>query len=283
MHTTPLASLFSPNARSLAVIMGTNEIASAIAAELTRDGYSVIMSYDPFPPVIRRGMAFHDALFDDHASLDGVVGERAETALEIASVFYKSARVAVTPLQLTDIMALRRPDVLIDARMQKHRVTPDLRGLSRLSIGVGPNFTVSVNCDVAIETHPAKTGVLIESGKTAKADGAPRKLGGVGKERFIYTSRPGQWRTPMDIGMRVFKGVLIGHHDGAPIYASIDGHLRGIARDSTHVPEGVKLIEIDPRGRRACWTGSDQRGRAIARALSKAVFKRSTTRTRALA
>ena len=140
MNYPPLVTLFSPDARSLAVILGTNEIASAIAVELTREGYAVVLSCDPFPPVIRRGMAFHDALFDDHAAVEGVVGERAETALEIADVFVKPERVAVTPLALTDLIALRTPDLLIDARMQKHRVTPDLRGITRLSIGVGPNF-----------------------------------------------------------------------------------------------------------------------------------------------
>jgi len=29
------------------------------------------------------------------------------------------------------------------------------------------------------------------------------------------------------------------------------------------VPASVKLLEIDPRGRQACWTGMDERGRRI--------------------
>jgi xanthine dehydrogenase accessory factor len=51
----------------------------------------------------------------------------------------------------------------------------------------------------------------------------------------------------------------------------IDGVVRGIARDSTSVLAGVKLIEIDPRGRRASWTGIDERGRAIAEATLRAI------------
>ena len=71
-------SLYGFHTLRLAVVMGTNEIASAVAVALTNAGYGVAMSHDPFPPVIRRGMAFHDALYDDAIEVAGVVGERAE-------------------------------------------------------------------------------------------------------------------------------------------------------------------------------------------------------------
>jgi xanthine dehydrogenase accessory factor len=37
------------------------------------------------------------------------------------------------------------------------------------------------------------------------------------------------------------------------------------------VPEGVKLLEVDPRGRKASWTGIDSRGKTIANAVTKAI------------
>jgi hypothetical protein len=55
------------------------------------------------------------------------------------------------------------------------------------------------------------------------------------------------------------------------VRAPIDGMLRGIVRDSTVVPAGVKLLEIDTRGRRAAWTGIDERGRTIAQATIRAI------------
>jgi hypothetical protein len=271
MDDVLFAPFFSTEARPLAVILGTNEIASATAVRLSWEGNLVILSHDPFPPVIRRGMAFHDALFEDRAEVDGIAGERAESFVEIADVLAKPGHVVVTPLQLTDLIALRSPDALIDARMQKYRVTPDLRGISRLTVGFGPNFEVGINCDIAIETHPTKTGTLVEQGATEPADGVARDLGGVGRDRFVYSNREGIWRTAVDIGMRIFKGMALGNHDGAPIVAPMDGYLRGVARDATFVPQGVKLLEIDPRGRAANWTGSDQRGRAIAEATVKAI------------
>lgn len=46
-----------------AVILGTNEIVSAVAVFLHHAGWAVLLSHDPSPPVSRQGMAFHDALY----------------------------------------------------------------------------------------------------------------------------------------------------------------------------------------------------------------------------
>lgn len=271
MNDCPLASRIRCSQLPIAAIMGTGEIASAVAVSLVRLGYAVIMSHDPFPPVMRRAMAFHDALFDDRAVVEGVEGQRAETPGEIASALSLPNRVAVTSLHLTDLIALYPIKILVDARMQKHRVTPDFRGLAEITIGLGPKFTVDVNCDIAVETRPAKTGTVVRSGHTDEPDGIPRALGGVGSERFVYSDRAGRWHTPLEIGARVFKGFVIGHLDGQPVRAALDGVLRGLVRDSTVVPERVKLLEIDPRGAEASWTGTDERGRAIASATVAAI------------
>ncbi len=264
-------AFYASGANPFAIVFGTAEIASAVAVRLCCAGYLVAMSHDPYPPAIRRGMSFHDAMFGDAASIEGVHGERAESAIEIASVVARRRSVAVSPLHLTDMLAIRSPDVLVDARMQKHRITPDYRGLARVTVGLGPNFVIGANCDVAVETRPMKNGVIVADGATDQADGLARPLGGVGRERFVYTERGGIWRTPVDIGMRVFKGFVVGHIDGTPVHAPIDGVLRGIARDATPMPAGVKLLEIDPRGRRARWTGIDERGRGIADATIAAI------------
>jgi len=278
MHGGRRAIFRGDGGEPLVVLLGTNEIASAVAARLARSGAQVVMGHDPFPPVIRRGMAFHDALYDDRAEVDGVTGVVAESVIELVDALAKPGRVVVTPLQLTDLITLRTPDVVIDARMQKHRVTPDLRRLTRLAIGLGPNFVAGGNCHVAIETHPAMTGALLASGRTLASDGIARDLGGVGRERFLYAPRSGVWRTALDVGARVYKGIVIGHHDGLPLIAPMDGLLRGVARDSAFAPGDVKLVEIDPRGRAAQFTGTDALGRAIAEAAADAINGARTQR-----
>jgi xanthine dehydrogenase accessory factor len=272
MHQLSSIHFMSHPRDRFAIVLGTNEIASAVAVRLAWEGFCVALSHDPFPPVIRRGMAFHDALYDDRTEVDGILGLRADSALELLDVFSKAKHVAVTTSQITDLITLRTPEAIVDARMQKHRVTPDLRGVARLAVGLGPNFRVGRNCDVAIETQPAQTGEMLESGETRESDGIARELGGIGKARFLYAPRDGLWRTPLDIGARIFKGVVLGHHEGVPLFAPIDGFLRGIARDGAHAPTNAKLIEIDPRGRAANWTGTDERGRAIAAAAAQAIL-----------
>ena len=193
-------------------------------------------------------MAFHDALFEDRIEVDGIKGARAETAAEISSVPAISRQVAATPLRPADLIAMRKFDALVDARMQKYRATSDLRGMAEVTVGLGPNFEPGFNCDVAIETHPSKPGIIVESGKTRPPDGLASNLGEAGKERFVYSRLDGTWRTPLDVGAQVHKGVATGNHAGVPVFASMDGVLRGIARDGTFAPKGVKLVEIDPRG-----------------------------------
>ena len=82
----------------------------------------------------------------------------------------------------------------------------------------------------------------------------------------------------MDIGTRVFRNFAVGKLNGEVIRAPFDGIVRGIVRDSTEVPAGVKLLEIDPRGREAQWTGIDERGRKIAMATMKAIAEESARR-----
>lgn len=257
---------------SFAVILGTNEIASAIAVYLSRMEYCIVLSHDPHPPVIRRKMAFHDALFSDRAQVDDIVGERVDDAMQVFRARHDRGRVLVSWFGVLDLLPIRPIDVLIDARLQKRNITPDLRRLARLTIGLGPGFATSFNCDIAIETRPGKIG-LVDQGWTDAADGIASQLGDIGVERFVYSPFAGRWHTPIEIGTRVYKDLVLGHLSGVPVAAPRDGILRGIARDGSEVPSGVKLLEIDPRGRLAQWTGIDERGRAIAKATSNAISR----------
>ncbi|MFB6418765.1 xanthine dehydrogenase [Bradyrhizobium tunisiense] len=268
--------------RLFAIILGTNEIASAIAVHLARGGTCVVLSHDPDPPVIRRRMAFHDALFAGTAQVEDIVGERLDDAMQVLRAIRGDAsrrrRVIVSRLGLVDLLPIRRIDVLIDARLQKRQIRPDLRRLAGLTIGLGPGFSKSSNCNVAIETRPGRIGLVQRDGWTDAADRIASRLGDLGAERFAYSSLVGTWRTSVRIGTHVEKDLVLGHLSGAPVMAPRDGVLRGIIRDGTEVPCGVKLFEIDPRGVLAQWTGIDDRGRAIANATLSAVLRGAAQR-----
>ncbi|MEA1651243.1 hypothetical protein UAJ10_19720 [Nitrospirillum sp. BR 11164] len=277
--TSPFPS--SPSSSSdrrarYAVILGTNEIASAVAVRLHQQGYGVVMSHDPLPPVIRRKMAFHDALFDDPVVLAGVTAQRADSGVAVVGGLRRRDGVVITDLGLLDLMVIRALDVLIDARLQKYQSTPDLRRLAQFTIGLGPGFTAGQNCDFAIETKPRKEGALVRRGATEPADRVVRRLGDRGAERFVYSTSPGRWHTAMEIGSRVFKDYIVGYLAGDPVAAPIDGILRGVVRDGMEVPAGVKLLEVDPRVRGAVWSGIEDRAQTIARAVDEALTLRDS-------
>lgn len=258
--------------RPFAVILGTNEIASAIAVRMHQRGHFTVLSHDPFPPVIRRRMAFHDALFDEAITLDRVSAKRADGLRDLLTLRQHGQKVAITEMGLTDLLVLQTPDLLIDARMQKYQVTPDLRHLARLTFGLGPSFAAGMNCDLAIETRPGKRGRIVQSGATERPDGTPRKLGERGEERFVRSGFAGRWHTPLEIGQRIFKDFPVGVLGNAPVLAPFDGVLRGVVRDGEEVQPGVKLLEMDPRGRNAVWWGMEEHALNIAHAVLKALI-----------
>ena len=265
------------NAVRFAVVLGTNEVASAIGVHLHREGFCVVLSHDPNPPVMRRKMAFHDALFGDTARVENVIGERIESTMDVFKALGCPQHVLVTWLGLSDLLPVRSIDVLIDARMQTREVTPNLRGMTRLSIGLGPGFSPSANCDVAIETRQDRLGQIVREGWTSAQDDGGA-LGGVGIERLVHSPHDGRWHTPVEIGTRIYKGFVVGHLSGVPVTAPYDGILRGIVRDGCDVAAGVALAEIDPRGRHAQWTGIDAQGQALAQATLAAIRLHATDR-----
>ena len=98
--------------------------------------------------------------------IEAIEGVLAEDVLDLLDALNASQHVIVTRLQLPDLIALRTPEVLIDGRMQMYRVTPDLRHIAPMTIGLGPNFVVGENCDIAIETKPSRSGRLVKRGSS---------------------------------------------------------------------------------------------------------------------
>jgi biotin carboxyl carrier protein len=264
--------------KPFAVILGSNDIASAVAVYLSRRGYDVVLSHDASAPVLRRKMAFHDALFDEQVTLGGMTALRVDNGLQVLMALGEPGRVLITELGLLDLIILRSIDLLVDARMQKYQMTPDLRRLAALTIGVGPGFSAGETCHVAVETLPERAGEVILHGPTCPPDGIPRKLGQRGSERFMTAPFAGRWHTAIEIGTRVYKDFVIGFVGENAVQAPFDGTLRGLVRDGTEVQAGAKLGEIDPRARAAIWCGIDSRAHMIAEGVIAACTAKSSRR-----
>ena len=261
----------SQPSRPIAIILGLDEIASAIAVRIHEAGYSVVMSHDTARPVIRRGMAFFDALYDDPIVLGGLPGIAVHNTLAARAKVQSRKGITVTRLSLSELLVIGNVDTLIDARMRDDTAMPDLRHLARLTIGLGQAYAEGDNCDVAIDARlQAAAG---EPGAQAAPYSCPQSV--VGERRFLCAGEAGTWRTPLDVGKLIFKGFPLGCLGSRLVHAPIDGVLIGIARDGIDVPAGAKLIEIEPRARRAQWTGIDARGQHLAELTCEALRQAS--------
>ena len=258
---------------ALAVVLGTNDIASAIGWRMARAGWGVLLLRDLDVAVLRRGMAFDDALEDGAASLDGVVAVRAVDPAAAAAVVASAGGVAVGRFGVGALIAARVMglDALVDARMHKYAEREDLQPLATCAVGVGPGFVAGSNVHVAVESLPGAEGAVVAAGPTASPTGKAIPLGGAGAERFVYAPLSGPWVAEAALGVWVEAGQRIGRISGVVLEAPLAGTIRGLVRSSPHgIVRGTKLLEIDPR-RGALWRGIAPRPGRIAAGVAEAL------------
>jgi xanthine dehydrogenase accessory factor len=271
MHIHPVRII--DDQTPIVLLLGTGDIASAIGRELFKAGWGVVMLHDPAVPVLRRGMAFDDALEDGVAELDGVWGVRAQAPEMLSTLARSREAVVLARLDLAVVAAACHgmASVLIDARMRKYAAPADLRPLAPCAIGIGPGFIAEGNVDIAIETLPGQEGDLVVHGPTAVPTGRSVPLGGAGEERFAYALAAGPWQPRVALGTWVEAGAAIGCLGQRKVLAPIEGCVRGMVRATPNgIARGAKLAEIDPRPG-APWSGVPPRAQRIATGVQRAL------------
>jgi len=266
MNRTRIAEFLGRGGASFVVVLGSDEIASAIAVRLTEAGRRVVLVRDPARMVLRRGMAFDDAAHGEAVLLEGIEAIRADDGFELAVILSDPGRVAVVDLDLNEVLAIRAADVLIDARPPRGRVRADLRGLAGVAIGIGPGFVAGGQCDVAVESRGEAAGRAIWRGPV---EGGVEGDGDAAGGPEMPSPCAGRWRTPFEVGRMVYRGMTVGRVDGEAVVAPRDGRVIGIARDDALVIGGVGLVEIVPPGGEPAWRGVDARGRGIAEGIRR--------------
>jgi xanthine dehydrogenase accessory factor len=231
------------------LVRGVGEIASAVAHALFRAGFAVAMHEASAPTSCRRRMSFVDAFFDGTARLDEVLAWRVGTLAQLNRLLDSRAAVPLLTMDFDTVLAARRPGVLVDARMRKRAPSGPQRGIAPLSIGIGPGFVAGATVDVVIESAWGdRLGDVLWQGSAQPYVGEPQRVGGYGRERFVYTPHGGLFRSPCQMGDLVQAGDVIGHVGGTALRAPLTGHLRGLTRSGVPVQAGTKVIEVCPAG-----------------------------------
>jgi xanthine dehydrogenase accessory factor len=142
-----------------------------------------------------------------------------------------------------------------------------------LVIALGPGFRGGEECHFVVETNRGHDlGRLIGSGSAEADTGIPGSIGGYTKERVLRAGSSGIFTSGRFIGEPVRKGEPIGEISGSPVYAPIDGVLRGLIRPGSAVTAGLKIGDVDPRGEPGYCSSVSEKARALGGAVLEAIL-----------
>jgi xanthine dehydrogenase accessory factor len=263
---------------SLVLVRGGNDIASAVAHRVFTAGYRVVILEMEKPLTVRRGMAYASAVYDERVTLEGVTAQHVQRVEGVPELL--RLRTAIPVVASTDptILATLRPQVIVDARLRKKERSTSRITDAPLLIGLGPGFRAGVEAHVVIETNRGPNlGRIITEGEADPYTGEPIEIAGHSKDRYLYAPRSGIFRTPFDLGDQVNAGQVVGEVDGDRLTARVGGMIRGIVKHGLHVPQGAKLVDIDPRREGAALSELSPKAWRIADAVLTAIRQRFPT------
>lgn len=253
------------------IVRGAGDLATGIAHRLHRCGFPLVLTEIESPLVVRRFVAFANAVLEGSTEVEGVTAVRAEGAEDIYAI-WAAGNIPVLCDGQCNILEAIKPLAVVDAILAK-RNTGTRRDMAPITIGVGPGFTAGDDVDAVVETKRGHyLGKVIYSGSAEPDTGTPGNIGGYSWERLLRSPSDGVICNVLEIGDPVKQGDLIAMVSGKPVRALVNGVVRGLIADGTAVKEGMKIGDVDPRGiREYCFTISDK-SRAVAGGALEAIL-----------
>lgn len=253
------------------LIKGAGDLATGVAHRLARCGFPVVMMEVPEPTVIRRTVAFAEAVYQTECSVEGVTAKLAKSPGEVEEIV-ESGKVALLVDPQWSALSILQPIAVIDAIIAKKNLGTSISE-APVVIGLGPGFTAGVDVHAVVETQRGHDlGKVILNGAAAPNTGIPGEVGGYGIERLLRSPADGIFQGIREIGDLVRIGDLVAMTGDTPIHAAIPGVLRGVLRNGLSVPKGFKVGDIDPRcTQENCFSISDK-ARSVAGGVLEALL-----------
>jgi xanthine dehydrogenase accessory factor len=256
---------------TLVVIKGAGDLASGVAARLYRCRFPVIMTELPNPLMVRRTVAFGEAVYENEVTVEGIRACRVDDIGAARRVLAQGAIPVLVDPEARCVAGLA-PTVLVDAIMAKHNTGTALTD-APIVIGLGPGFTAGVDCHAVIETNRGHClGRAIYEGGAEPDTGHPGSVGGKTKQRILRASVSGTVEGLIAIGQPVTKGQVVARVQGRPVRAGTAGVLRGLVRSGTQVSRGTKIGDVDPRADPAHCYLISEKALAIAGGVLEAIL-----------
>jgi len=248
--------------RQIIVVRGAGDIASGAIARLHRSGYKVLALETEQPTVIRRTVAFADAVRKGEMTVEGLKARRASSADEVRLILgEEDIAVAVDPDGT--LIEEMRPAAVIDAILAKKNLGTR-RSMAPVTIALGPGFTAGEDVHYVIETMRGhRLGQIIEKGPASPDTKIPGNIEGYTEERLLRAPADGEVKVIKDISSLVTRGETVAVVGGVELPATLTGMIRGMILDGTVVKKGMKMGDVDPRGERANFTEISDKSYAI--------------------
>jgi len=259
----------------LVAVKGAGDLASGVIHRLKRAGFAVMATELPHPTVLRRTIAFAEAVILGQVTVEGITARHAHS-IENTRLLLENGFVPV--LVDPDGIAFKhmRPDVLVEATLSKHNSGITVND-APIVIALGPGYEAGKDAHAVIETNRGHNlGRVYLEGNAEPNTGVPGTIGGYAGERLLRSPCAGRLYGMRQIGDQVREGEVVAIVKSGvatvPITAAISGILRGLVRDDLIVSAGMKVGDIDPRAiREHCFTISDK-SRAIGGGVLEAIM-----------
>lgn len=213
-----------------------------------RCGIACLITELPEPLSVRRLVSFSTAIQTGSIQVERMTATRVKAIDEIHRVMDRGDIPVIADPAL-EITGSLRPAVVIDARLRKryiHEATLSTQDI----IGLGPGFIAGVNCLAVIETNRGPNlGRVIWHGSTEPDTGRPEQVQEHSETRVLRAPAEGHLQNRFAIQDLVRAGDIITTIDGYKLCAAFDGVIRGLLVDGTQVKTGMKIGDIDPRGK----------------------------------
>ncbi len=287
----------------LVAVKGAGDLATGVIHRLFRVGFLVMATELPQPTVLRRTVAFAEAVALGQMTIEDVTAQCVSSVEDVWATL-ESGLVPIVVDPGGALLKQMQPTVLLEATLTKYNAGVTMQD-APIVIALGPGYEAGKDVHAVIETNRGHNlGRVYLQGCAEPNTGVPGLIGGYSNERLLRAPCSGTLYGVRQIGDLVQAGETVAaihetwHPQGGrvgasptptypdvkcsgapcgcqvtvPITAAISGILRGLVRDGLLVTADMKVGDIDPRATREhCFSISDK-SRAVAGGVLEAIL-----------
>jgi xanthine dehydrogenase accessory factor len=254
------------------LIRGAGEMASGVAWRLVQSHFKIMFTEIPAPLAVRRGVSFCEAVYEGRKEVEGVEAVLISSLDEVRNAWASNRIPLMIDPALNQSLSLK-PHVLVDAVLAKKNIGTRL-DQAPLVMALGPGFRAGIDAHMVIETNRGHNlGRILTEGEAEADTGIPGNIGGYTIDRVLKTPAEGIITLHKKIGDPVEPDETVAEVSGHPIKTKISGILRGLIREGTPVPAGLKVGDVDPRGNPTYCHTISEKARAIAGGVLEGILR----------